>query len=205
MKIPRVAIVNYGMGNLDSMRRAVLHVGAETVVTDNPATIMTSDRIILPGVGSFPAAMRNLRERALADVLITAHARSLPILGVCLGMQLLGDSSEEDGGAKGLGIIAGKTVKIVGDTAPHMGWNSVYQTFSSPLFNDIPDRTDFYFCHSYRFQADAASSVIGLTPYGEVTVSAIRSGRTVGVQFHPEKSQKNGLKLLKNFIDGEGT
>lgn len=198
----RTAIVNYGMGNLDSMRRAVLHVGGETVVTDNPATILTSDRIILPGVGSFPAAMRELKSRALVDALLTAHARSVPILGVCLGMQLLGDSSEEDGGAQGLGIIPGKTVKIVGDTVPHMGWNSLYMTQPEPLFNDVPDQTDFYFCHSYRFQAERHGDVIGLTPYGETTVAAIRCGSTVGVQFHPEKSQKNGLRLLHNFVHG---
>jgi len=202
-----VAIVDYGMCNLDSVRRAVEECGGRAVVTDEGGDLDAADRIILPGVGAFPEAMANLRDREL-DKILTEQVieKQAPFLGICLGMQLMAVAGLEVEPTDGLGWVPA-TVRRLEPTAtdrrvPHMGWNEVDPQPGCPLFEGIARGTDFYFVHSFHVATDGPSSVVATTPYCGGFTSAIQgpSDLVFGVQFHPEKSQKAGFAVLRNFL-----
>lgn len=201
----KVAIIDYGMGNIYSIQSALSFINQESEYTKNKESILTSDRIILPGVGSFRLAMQNICLLELDKVVKEAvYDKKIPVLGICLGMQLLGNSSTEDGFTEGLGIFNGVVTKFnfkeSAIKVPHVGFNSVKKPLNSTLYNNINDNSDFYFVHSFRM---SSSEIIGIGYCNYVIdfVASFEQGLVFGTQFHPEKSQTNGLKLLKNFID----
>lgn len=202
----KLVIVNYGMGNLNSVKRAMSRLRVDSVISSNPKDIAGSDKIILPGVGHFGKAMSNLKELGLLDVLNeVVLIKKKPILGICLGMQLLAEKSEE-GDSVGLGYIDGEVVKFrVSDSlkykVPHMGWNQIIAKKESPLMKDLPEPKEFYFVHSYHFKTANESDVLNRTNYDYDFVSAVEKDNIFGVQYHPEKSHDTGAKLLKNFIE----
>lgn len=201
----RVVIVDYGMCNLDSIARAIEECGGRSFVTDNPRELKAATQIILPGVGAFPDAMRNLNERglvtALQDQVIGNH---IPFLGICLGMQLMATCGHEGGVNSGLGWIDGEVVKLEPHgkdrRIPHIGWNNIETTRESPLFRGIEPERDFYFVHSYHIKCTNLSQVLTRTLYAGGFVSAVGYDHVFGVQFHPEKSQKAGFQVLRNFL-----
>jgi glutamine amidotransferase len=199
----RVAIVNHGLSNLNSIARAIEECGGTPVITDDPAEFGTADRIVLPGVGAFAAAIANLRAKGLDEALCSeVRRRSVPLLGICLGMQLLAERGSEGGDNTGLGLIPGRVVRLkptADERVPHMGWNAVNPVGTSELFEDIPAGTDFYFVHSFCLSCPD-EYVIARTPYCGEFVSAAGNGPVSAVQFHPEKSQKAGFQLLRNFL-----
>jgi len=201
-----IAVIDYGMGNLRSVQKAFETVGAQVVVTSDPKTILGASSAVLPGVGAFKNCMDNLREYGLLEVVPQFIKTGKPFLGICLGLQLLFSQSEEFGNVPGLGIIPGKTVRFNFDDRagenlkiPHMGWNSVHLKNESPLFKGIPDASWFYFVHSYYVAPDDNSTVCATAEYGSEFVCGIHRDNVHAFQFHPEKSQALGLKLLKNF------
>jgi glutamine amidotransferase len=201
----RVAIIDYGMCNLDSVRRAIEECGGIPIVTDQARDIETAHRVILPGVGAFADAMRNIKARALDEILHNQVVRhQIPFLGICLGMQLLATKGWEVHETDGLGWIDGEVRRLeptMQDTRiPHMGWNEVLFARKSPLFKGIPSGKDFYFVHSYHLICRSEQSVIARTPYCDGFVSAVQRDTIFGVQFHPEKSQRLGFQVLKNFL-----
>ena len=197
-----IAIIDYGMGNLRSVWKAFEFVGHKAVVTRDPATIKEADRVVLPGVGAFGDCMANLERFGLVDSIRWTIRSGKPFLGICLGLQLLFTESEEFGVHKGLNIIPGKVRKFALDPAlkiPHMGWNQVHVQRDCPLFSDIANDSEWYFVHSY-FVAPADPLVTATTTtYGMPFVSTIWKDNIVACQFHPEKSQSVGLRLIKNF------
>lgn len=199
-----VAIVDYGMCNLDSIRRALEECGAQPRVTDDPADLEQAERIVLPGVGTFADAMRNLCERGLDRALREQARQQLPILGICLGMQLLASSGSEGGATPGLGLIPGEVTRLQptpqDPRIPHVGWNEVRTQREHPLFKGIAPGKDFYFVHSYHFACTNSAHSLATTPYCGGFNSAVSNGSVMGVQFHPEKSQKTGFALLRNFL-----
>ena len=201
----RVAIVNYGMGNLASVRRALEDVGADVVIAEHPMSLFEVSHIVLPGVGAFGEGMGRLRDAGWADVLHdVVIQRGKPILGICLGMQMFATAGHEGGETKGLGFIPGSVQRL--DTLgcklriPHVGWNEVRYKTNDVLFNEIPDASDFYFVHSYAFVPEKAEHLIATVPYDLDVAAAVRNGNIFGCQFHPEKSSKAGRQLLKNFM-----
>lgn len=200
-----VLVVDYGMGNLASARRSLEECGARVLVSDQPRDIKQAERIVVPGVGAFPQAMRRLNERGWTEAIReSALVDGLPLLGVCLGMQLLADHGEEVEPTAGLGLVPGSITRIVpaapAERVPHVGWNEVVPRPGSPLFEGIPERSDFYFVHSFHFAAADPADVQATTPYAGGFVSAVGRGRIFGVQFHPEKSSRAGFRLLRNFL-----
>jgi glutamine amidotransferase len=202
--VQRVAIVDYGLCNLDSVRRAFETLGAAPFVTDSPGELEAADRIVLPGVGAFPDAMRGLRARGLDDALgALVLDEGVPFLGVCLGMQLLAAVGHEVEECKGLGWVEAEVVRLrggPGERVPHVGWNEVRAARGSALFAGIPEGADFYFVHSYVVRCADGADVAATTPYCGGFTSAVQRGNVFGVQFHPEKSQGWGLRLLRNFL-----
>ncbi len=204
-----VAIVDYGAGNLASVAAAVEKVGFHGVVSSEASVLRGADKLILPGVGAFGDGMKGLRERGLVDVLnaLVLKAR-VPILGICLGFQLIACKSEEFGEHEGLGWIDADVVRLHPDDGalrvPHVGWNELYQTKHSMLFDGIEDETLFYYVHSYRLVPHASDVVIGECDYAGRFAAAVRKDNIFAVQFHPEKSQLAGLALLENFLKYEG-
>jgi glutamine amidotransferase len=200
-----VAIVDYGMCNLDSIARAVEECGGTSVVTDREEDLAKAERIILPGVGAFPDAMRNIRARQLDRILeAQVIGQQIPLLGICLGMQLLAAKGWEGGASPGLGWLDAEVPRLEpqGDDrrVPHIGWNEVTPARPHPIFAGIPAGTDFYFVHSFHVRCVSVADVIATTPYCGGFASAIARDNIVGVQFHPEKSQRVGFKLLSNFL-----
>jgi glutamine amidotransferase len=195
-----IGIVDYGMGNRRSVEKAFEHVGAEPRLTSEHAVLRAADGLVVPGVGAFPEAMRRLRAAGLDELLRERAAEGVPVIGLCLGMQLLLERSEEHGGAEGLGLIPGevRTLDARGLKLPHIGWNEVRWTRRSPLVEGLPDPATFYHVHSFvpRPEPDSA---LGLCEYGAEFVSVVERGSVYGAQFHPEKSSRNGLALLRNF------
>ena len=194
-----IAIVDYGMGNRRSVEKALERVGAEPLLTSDPDAIRSADGVVVPGVGAFPEAMRRLRSLGLDEALREVDA---PIIGLCLGMQLLFESSEEHEGAQGLGLLPGRVVKLdaEGLKLPHIGWNMVRWTRRSPLVEGLPDEAAFYHVHSYAPVPDDESLVLGVGDYGRPFVSFVERGNVFGAQCHPEKSSANGLRVLGNFL-----
>jgi glutamine amidotransferase len=199
-----IAIVDYGMGNVRSVQKAIEHVAPNDRVflTDNADLIDEADRIVFPGQGAMGACMQALNNHNLVDV-IKRNAQEKPFLGICLGLQLLFDHSEENGGTEGLSIIPGDVVKFAKSDlkVPHMGWNTVKQSIEHPLWHNIDDNARFYSVHSYYVKETDHSVVAGSTDYGIDFTCAIAKDNMFAVQFHPEKSQYDGLQLLTNFIN----
>ena len=197
-----IAIIDYGAGNLQSVKKALDFIGAKSEITFDKKKIETADRVILPGVGSFGDAMDMLRKRGLEDTVKTAASGEKPFLGICLGLQLLFAESEESPKAQGLGIFDGKIKKIPsaeGLKVPHMGWNSVKLIQTDGIFKNIPDESYFYFVHSYYLSG--AETVAATTSYGVEIQCAVQKGLAAATQFHPEKSSEAGLQLLRNFAE----
>jgi glutamine amidotransferase len=196
-----IAVLDYGMGNLRSVEKALEHVGAEPEITHDADRIRAAEALVLPGVGAFPKAMAAVRERGLDELIAERRAAGVPVLGICLGMQLLFDSSVELGGAQGLGLLAGDVRELParGLKVPQIGWNTVAWKRESPLTKGFGERTAFYHVHSF---APVASNgvVLGTAEYGSEFVSAVAGDGVYGVQFHPEKSGPDGLALLRNFV-----
>lgn len=203
----KVTIVDYGMGNIRSVRAAMVYLGAIPTVSSNPREIARAETIILPGVGSFPAAMATIASRYLDTAIKDSLGNeSTRLLGICLGMQLLGTSSEEGGGALGLGLLDFTVSRFSSDLEanlpiPHIGFNEVNAPQDSILFRDILPGSDFYFVHSYRVDPSFEGLSEAHCTYGQKFVAAIEENQIFGTQFHPEKSQTNGLKLLSNFLE----
>ena len=194
-----IAIVDYGMGNRRSVEKAFEHVGAEPFLTSDPDAIREADGVVVPGVGAFPEAMRRLRALGLDDVLREVEA---PIIGLCLGMQLLFESSEEHEGERGLGLLPGRVVKLdaQGLKLPHIGWNMIRWTRRSPLVEGLPEVASFYHVHSFAAVPEDDSIVLGVGEYGNPFVSFVEHGNVFGAQCHPEKSSGDGLRVLGNFV-----
>ena len=193
------AIVDYGVGNLKSVANAMAYVGQRTLVTGDAGELERADAIILPGVGAFPDAAEKLRASGL-DQVLRAQSAKKPILGICLGMQLLFDGSDEVHSCKGLGLVGGWVERIQTDyKLPHIGWNSLTFQNDSPLFKGLEDGVYVYFVHSFCGVAQRENHVIARTEYGPSVVAAVGRGNVFGCQFHPEKSGEAGLQILKNF------
>ena len=199
-----VAIIDYGMGNLKSVSKAVETVGAKVTVTSNPESILKADKVILPGVGAFRDCIYNLKKFNLVEPVKEFIKSGKYFLGICLGMHMLFDVSYEFGEYKGLSIIEGSVKKFVNIgnlPIPHMGWNIIEKKKSSQLLNGIKNKDFFYFAHSFYVSPENNSDILTTTDYGFNFTSSINRENIFGVQFHPEKSQKNGLKILQNFIE----
>ena len=197
----KIAIIDYGMGNLHSAAKALEKVGAQVTVTRDPELVRQADKVILPGVGAFGDCMKNLNERELAPVIHEVIAAGKPFLGICVGLQLLFEGSEEDPGVAGLGIFKGMVRKIAapGLKIPHMGWNNLEYRTSSSLFQGLPPAAYVYFVHSFHAVPTDESCITAVTDYGGQVTAAAGRGLVQAVQFHPEKSSAVGLKILANF------
>lgn len=200
-----VLIVDYGLCNLDSVKRAVEECGGNAYISIDPAELKNASKIILPGVGNFSLAMKKLKEMGWSTALKQATAEKTPLLGICLGMQLLASTGEEGGSSEGLGLIPGKVVSLIpqttSDRVPHVGWNEVCPTVAHWILKGIDPGKDFYFVHSFHFVPKDSQSILAETPYCGKFASIVGNESTIGVQFHPEKSQESGFKILKNFLD----
>lgn len=202
----KVAIVDYGMGNLGSVNRALATLGAQPTITDRPEALVAAEALVLPGVGSFADGMAHLEERGWVGAIREQVDRGKRLLGICLGMQLLAHTGTEGGARGGLNFIPGvvKRLDALGchQRIPHVGWNSIRLAGdASRLFSGIPTGTDFYFVHSFALVATADSDVLANADYGVPFAAAVARGNVFGTQFHPEKSSKAGLRLLRNFLD----
>jgi glutamine amidotransferase len=194
-----IAIADYGMGNRRSVEKALAHVGAQSIITADHDTIRDAQAIILPGVGAFPEAMRNLDLTGLGEVLIERAQAGTPLLGICLGMQLLFESSTEHEGARGLSILPGTVTRLQSPRLPHIGWNLVTFERDSALTEGLGDAAAFYHVHSFACRPSDATDVVGTSEYGERFVSVVERGNVMAAQFHPEKSSRDGLRMLRNF------
>ena len=196
----RIAILDYGMGNLRSVEKALERVGAEAEITADRERVESADGVILPGVGAFPKAMGRVHEIGLDELVEGRVAAGVPVLGICLGMQLLFDSSVENEGASGLSLLGGIVAPLEanGYKVPHIGWSPVRWEHSSELTEGLGEETPFYFVHSFAPQP-IAGDLLGSAEYGERFACAVQAGNLFGVQFHPEKSSAAGLRLLSNF------
>lgn len=198
-----LAIINYGAGNLRSVQKACEYIGETAVITDNPNEILKADRVILPGVGSFGSCMSAIRKAGLVGCIHEVIDNGTPFLGICLGLQLLFEASEEDPGESGLGIFKGKCVKIPpadGIKIPHIGWNSITFPNPSPLFRGIDEGSFVYFVHSYYMNPEDKSIITAVCDYSKELPVALSRENVHATQFHPEKSGNVGLNILKNFI-----
>jgi len=199
----RVALIDYGIGNLRSVNKALEYVGAVVVQTADPEEILKADKVILPGVGAFKDGMKGLQARGLISTIDEIVKRQTPLLGICLGMQLFLSRSSEMGETPGLGYVAGEVREFSMDhlKIPQTGWNQLQMTSPSPLLRGVDDGTFVYFNHSYYCDPSAPSVSIAKTDYGISFASAIQEESIYGVQFHPEKSQDAGLMILRNFVE----
>ncbi len=199
----KIILIDYGVGNLRSVRKALEQVGSQVVQTASPEVILSGDKVVLPGVGAFKDGMMGLQERDLIPVLNEIVKRQMPLLGICLGMQLFFDRSSEMGDTPGLGFISGVVREFSMDDLkiPQTGWNQLNLATSSPLMRSVDDGSYVYFNHSFYCEPAGPSISLTNTDYGISFASAIQSGSIYGVQFHPEKSQAVGLRILKNFVE----
>ena len=198
----RVAVLDYGMGNLRSVEKALEHVGAIADLTRDHERIRAADGLVLPGVGAFPKAMQEVHRLGFDELVRERLAEGAPVLGICLGLQLLFERSEELGGAEGLGLLEGvvEPLEAPGLKVPQIGWSPVSWRTDSPLVSELPDPCAFYHVHSFAPRPGRAEDVLGVADYGAEFVSAVQRPPVYGVQFHPEKSGPDGLRLLGNFV-----
>jgi len=199
---PKIGLIDYGVGNRRSMQKSLERAGADVLLSGDGAQLLSCDGLVLPGVGAFATGMALLEERQLDVVVKDFVETGRPLIGACLGMQLLFDGSEEFGGAEGLGLIAGQVVQL--DTAglnlPHIGWNAVRWERASALAGGLEQNTPFYHVHSFAPVPSDPESVLGTSDYGNRFVSVVGTGNVMGTQFHPEKSSRDGIELLSNFV-----
>jgi imidazole glycerol-phosphate synthase subunit HisH len=198
--VSTVAVVDYGMGNRRSVEKAFEHVGAEVRVTGDHGAIQDADAVVVPGVGAFPEAMRRLSEAGLDDVIRERASHGTPVLGICLGMQLLFEASAEHEGAAGLGLLPGEVTALEAPKLPHIGWNRVALERPSSLTAGLGEAAAFYHVHSFVCRPREDGDVVGRGEYGERFASIVERANVAGVQFHPEKSSRDGLALLANFV-----
>lgn len=198
---PKIAVLDYGMGNRRSVEKALDHAGARAVITRDHGEIEMADGLVVPGVGAFPQAMRNLRELELDAALASRLADAIPVLGICLGMQLLFEASSENEGAWGLGLLQGRVDRLDAPNlkVPHIGWTPVTWRKRTALNEGLPDQCPFYIVHSFAAIPTSPEDVLGTARYGTEFVVAVEHANLFGVQFHPEKSSTHGIKLLENF------
>lgn len=202
-----IAIIDYDAGNLKSVQKALAYLGEESVITRDAGEILRADRVILPGVGAFGVAMDQLRRFSLDQVIHEVCQKGTPFLGICLGLQLLFEGSEESQGVEGLGILPGSIVKIPdapGLKIPHIGWNSLHLQHEGRLFAGIPEQSCVYFVHSYYLKAREPEIVKATTEYGVTVHASVEQGNVFACQFHPEKSSDVGLQILRNFAGIQG-
>jgi glutamine amidotransferase len=202
--MPRLGLLNYGSGNYGSVRNALLHLGIEPLEITRPGQMRDASHLVLPGVGSFPAAMDRLEQMDLVDELREqVVVQKKPFLGICIGMQILADEGEEFGVRKGLGFVRGRVQRIDAEShglrTPHMGWNQLLARKECPLLADLPTPSSFYFVHSFHFLLDDRADSAAACDYGGEIIACVQRDNIFGVQFHPEKSQRDGLRLLRNF------
>lgn len=198
-----IAIIDYDAGNIKSVEKALQYLGEETCVTRDPEEILTAEKVILPGVGAFGDAMQKLHQYGLVEVIKEVVNRRKPLLGICLGLQLLFESSEESPGVEGLGILKGKIVRFPEDAGvkiPHVGWNSLQYPNSGRLFVNVPENAFVYFVHSYYLKAEDPQIVTASAWYGTPIHASVEKDQVFACQFHPEKSSETGLQILKNFV-----
>lgn len=201
-----IAIIDYDAGNIKSVEKALQYLGEEAVITRDAGEILMADKVILPGVGAFGDAMEKLNRYGLVPVIHEVVEKGIPFLGICLGLQLMFESSEEAPGVEGLGLLKGKIVRIPegdGLKVPHMGWNSLSFPKKGRLFAGIPENSYVYFVHSYYLQAEE-DIVTAAAEYGVTIHASVEKGNVFACQFHPEKSSHTGLTILKNFVDLKG-
>ena len=199
-----VSVIDYDAGNIRSVEKALLALGEEVLVTRDKEAILSAERIILPGVGAFGDAMGRLHNYGLVDVIRQAAAENIPFLGICLGLQLLFERSEESGRVQGLGILKGEILRIPDHAdvkVPHIGWNSIALTNSGRLFKGVPEHSYVYFVHSYFLRAAEEEIVTASTVYGTQIHASVENGNVFACQFHPEKSSDTGIQILKNFVE----
>lgn len=200
-----VCIVNYGFGNIWSLQSAITYLGFKCKVSSNPKDILSAKKLLLPGAGAFKSAMESLEEKNLVAAIRNSVAKEgNQILGICLGMQIMADAGHEHGLSKGLGLIKGQIEPMdpnMNLKIPHIGFNEVEKHAQSKLFRDVPNLSDFYFVHSFHLLKPPLYGISSLTTYGKTFVAAYEFGNVFATQFHPEKSQSNGLKVLQNFLD----
>ena len=199
-----IAMIDYDAGNIKSVEKALLLLGHEVEVTGDPERILKAENVILPGVGAFGDAMENLKRAGLDEVIRRVVAQGTPFMGICLGLQLLFERSDEAPGAKGLGLLEGEILKIPdqeGLKIPHMGWNSLHLEHGGRLFRGIEEQSYVYFVHSYYLKAKDESIVKASTEYSTHIHASVEKGNIFGCQFHPEKSSEVGLRILKNFVE----
>ncbi|MGH9936481.1 MAG: imidazole glycerol phosphate synthase subunit HisH [Blastocatellia bacterium] len=195
-----IAIIDYGVGNLRSVEKAFTSQGVNAVVTRDEKILRDADKLVLLGVGAFGYAMESLRGLGFDQLVIEAAKAGKPIIGLCVGLQMMFEEGHEFGAHHGLGLLPGRVIKFpAGVRVPHVGWNQVEFKQDHPIFRDLPDQTFFYFVHSYFVEPSDSSCVMGETEYAQPFASICGQGNVIGVQFHPEKSQAAGLKLLNNF------
>lgn len=199
-----ISILDYDAGNIKSVEKALVALGRETVITRDPDIILSSDKVILPGVGAFGDAMGRIRSCGMDKVIYEVADRGIPFLGICLGLQLLFESSEESPGVTGLGLLPGKILRIPdkpGHKIPHMGWNSLTVKNDATLFRGIRENPYVYFVHSYYLKAGREEDVAATTEYSTLIHASVEHGNIFACQFHPEKSSSVGLKILENFVN----
>ncbi len=206
MTLPRIAVVDYGAGNLRSVAKALARSGLDPVVTDDPVVVRSSDGVVLPGVGAFADAARSLRASGLEEAVTASIAAKRPYLGLCFGLQLLFEEGDEHGVTPGFGLLAGRVERFPDRDpsgarlrVPHIGWNEVRFSGSHPMLERLPERDNFYFVHSYRPVPSEPSLIVGRTEYGGEFASAVAVEGLFAVQFHPEKSQRSGKRLLDAY------
>lgn len=206
MTVPRITVVDYGMGNIWSVISALRYLGCDPIVSDQPEVILKAESLLLPGVGSFAKAIRALSDKGLDQAILEAvNTNGRKILGICLGMQLLGTRGSEDGVSSGLGLIPAtvdrfSSEEVSGAKIPHIGFNLVHSSPDARLFSGLPRSADFYFVHSYRMLANGLPGLTSTCTYGADFMAAYEQDNVFATQFHPEKSQSNGLLLLRNFV-----
>ena len=202
-----IAIIDYDAGNIRSVEKALKFLGQDVKITRDPEEILSAEKVILPGVGAFGDAMGKLKEYGLDQVIRKTAGKGTPFLGICLGLQLLFERSDEAPGAEGLGILKGEILRLPekeGYKIPHMGWNSLELIHNGRLFRDLPEDPYVYFVHSYYLKAADETIVKARTEYTTVIDASVEQGNVFACQFHPEKSSETGLKILKNFVELEG-